>query len=282
MLGDIVKVTPSSKAVGDMAIFMVQNGLTPENIYGRGKDIDFPDSIVSFFEGMMGQPEGGFPEKLQNLILKGKKPITCRPGELLEPVDFNAIKRKLKKDYKLEGNDKQVVSYALFEKVYEDYEKSIEKDGDFRIKMGSDIFFYGLSEGETCEVKIEEGKELIIKLIDAGEADDAGFRDVMFEVNGNHSVVRIKDKSAGVINTENIIIYAEENNDSEVGANISGNVVRILIKKGQKVKAKDPIAVIEAMKMETNILASKDGIIEEICVKEGTQVDTGELIAKIK
>ena len=148
MLGDIVKVTPSSKAVGDMAIFMVQNELTPENIYEKAKDIDFPDSIVSFFEGMMGQPEGGFPEKLQKLVLHGKEPITCRPGELLPDEDFDAIKKELREKFGLEGTEKEALSYALYPKVFEDYLKSLEKDGNFRL-MGSDIFFHGLSEGET-------------------------------------------------------------------------------------------------------------------------------------
>ena len=114
MLGDIVKVTPSSKAVGDMAIFMVQNDLTPENIYEKAKDIDFPDSIVAYFEGMMGQPEGGFPEKLQKLVLKDKQPITCRPGELLPDEDFDKIKAYLRETYGIEGNDQEALSYALY------------------------------------------------------------------------------------------------------------------------------------------------------------------------
>ena len=187
MLGDIVKVTPSSKAVGDMAIFMVQNDLTPENIYEKAKDIDFPDSIVSYFEGMMGQPEGGFPEKLQKLVLHGKKPITCRPGELLPNEDFDEIRKMLQEKYGLEGNDKEVLSYALYPKVFEDYLKSLKTEGNFRL-MGSDIFFHGLSEGETCEIKIAEGKELVVRLADARETDEEGFRNVVFEVNGNRQL----------------------------------------------------------------------------------------------
>ena len=153
MLGDIVKVTPSSKVVGDMAIFMVQNDLTPENIYEKAAGIDFPDSIVSYFEGMMGQPEGGFPEKLQKLVLKDKPAITCRPGELLPPEDFEAIRKYLREELELEGTNREVISYALYPKVFEDYVKSIRKDGNFRY-MGSDIFFHSLQVGETCEVKL--------------------------------------------------------------------------------------------------------------------------------
>ncbi|MGI6256768.1 MAG: pyruvate carboxylase [Anaerovoracaceae bacterium] len=280
MLGDIVKVTPSSKAVGDMAIFMVQNGLTPENIYEKGKEIDFPDSIVSYFEGMMGQPKGGFPKKLQNLVLKGKKPITCRPGELLEPVDFASIKKRLKKEHGLEGTEQQVLSAALFEKVYDDYLKSLDKEGDFRL-MGSDIFFHGLSVGETCEVKIEEGKELVIKLVAIREGEEPGVRDVVFEVNGNNTVIHIKDESADLGATGASIRYADETKPGEVGANISGSIMKILVKEGDKVEEKQPVAIIEAMKMETNVLATVAGEIEEIHVKEGSQVDSGELITVI-
>ena len=158
MLGDIVKVTPSSKAVGDMAIFMVQNDLTPENIYEKGQGIDFPDSIVSYFEGMMGQPEGGFPEKLQKLVLKGKPAITCRPGELLPPEDFDVIKKHLRDDLELEGTDREAISYAMYPKVFDDYVKTLKKEGNFRY-MGSDIFFHSLEVGETCEARRRQGND---------------------------------------------------------------------------------------------------------------------------
>lgn len=281
MLGDIVKVTPSSKAVGDMAIFMVQNGLTPENIYEKAKDIDFPDSIVSYFEGMMGQPEGGFPEKLQKLVLKGKEPITCRPGELLPDEDFDAIKRKLQDELGLEGTEREALSYALYPKVFEDFIKNLKKEGDFRM-MGSDIFFHGLAEGETCEVKIAEGNELVIRLNDVRDTTEEGFRDVVFEVNGNRSAVRIKDKDASIVATSSQILYANAEDPSEIGANIPGNILKMLVAEGDEVQEKQPIAVIEAMKMETNILSPMKGVVDKIYVKEGQQVKAGELVAKLK
>ena len=281
MLGDIVKVTPSSKAVGDMAIFMVQNELTPENIYEKAKDIDFPDSIVSYFEGMMGQPEGGFPEELQKLVLHGKKPITCRPGELLPDEDFEAIKKKLRDEFGLKGTEKEALSYALYPKVFEDYLKSLEMDGDFRL-MGSDIFFHGLAEGETCEIKIAEGKELVVRLDNAREVDEEGFINVIFEVNGNRSAVKIKDAAANIAATASQIVYADAEDPSEIGANIPGNIVKVLVKEGDEVDEKQPIAVIEAMKMETNILAPSKGVVDKIYISEGQQVKAGELIAKLK
>ena len=280
MLGDIIKVTPSSKAVGDMAIFMVQNGLTPENIYEKAAGIDFPDSIVSFFEGMMGQPYGGFPKKLQDLVLKGKEPITCRPGELLPPEDFDAIKKHLQDDLGLEGDDREVISYAIYPKVFEDYIKSIRKDGDFRY-MGSDIFFHSLEEGETCEVKLGEGKALMVKLHEVRPVDNEGNREAIFEVNGNRRIIKIKDTDV-TVNSHNSVLYANEDDPMEIGANIPGNIIKILVKEGDVVEENQPIAVIEAMKMETNILATAAGTVEKIHISEGQQVKAGEMVAKLK
>jgi pyruvate carboxylase len=227
---------------------------------------------------MMGQPEGGFPEELQKLVLHGKEPITCRPGELLPEEDFDAIKKTLQDEYGLEGTEKEALSYALYPKVFEDYLKSLKKDGDFRL-MGSDIFFHGLYEGETCEVKIEEGKELVIKLSDAREADEEGFRDVIFEVNGNRTAVKIKDQAMANFAAAATTAYADPDNPAEIGANIPGTILKVLVSEGEEVEEKQPIAVIEAMKMETNILAPMKGKVEKIHVKDGQQVKAGELIA---
>lgn len=282
MLGDIVKVTPSSKAVGDMAIFMVQNDLTPENICEKAVGIDFPDSIVSYFEGMMGQPEGGFPKELQKVVLKDKKPITCRPGELLPPEDFEAIKKHLRDEFGIDGNPREALSYAMYPKVYEDYLKNGKREGSFRL-MGSDIFFYGLEEGETCEVALEEGKILVIKLNEIRKADAEGYRDLVFEVNGNRRVIRVKDKDAAEVTVSAAsILYADEDDPREIGANIPGNIIKVLVNEGDMVSEKQPIAVIEAMKMETNILASIKGQVDKIYVKEGQQVKAGEMVAKLK
>ncbi len=281
MLGDIVKVTPSSKAVGDMAIFMVQNDLTPENIYEKAEGIDFPDSIVSYFEGMMGQPQGGFPEKLQKLVLKDKKPITCRPGELLPAEDFEYIRTGLVNKLGLEGTPQEVISYALYPKVFVDYVQSIKKDGDFR-KMGSDIFFHGLAEGETCEINLDEGQVMIIKLIEVRDADAEGMREVIFEVNGNRRSIKVKDndlESMGVVKSSTPM--ADPDNLNQIGANIPGNIIKVLVKEGDEVAEKEPVAVIEAMKMETNILATKNGVVDKIYVKEGQQVKAGELIVEL-
>lgn len=282
MLGDIVKVTPSSKAVGDMAIFMVQNELTPENIYEKAENIDFPDSIVSYFEGMMGQPQGGFPEKLQQLVLKGKKPITCRPGELLEPEDFEYIRTGLVDKLGLEGNNQEVLSYALYPKVFVDYVQSIKRDGNFR-QMGSDIFFHGLAVGETCEISLEEGKLLVVKLIEIRPADAEGMREVIFEANGNRRVISVRDvelERMGVAKPSTPM--ADLDNPKQIGANIPGSIIKILVQEGDEVTEKQPVAIIEAMKMETNILATTSGTVDKIYVKEAQQVKTGELVIELK
>jgi pyruvate carboxylase len=281
MLGDIVKVTPSSKAVGDMAIFMVQNNLTPDNIYEKAKDLDFPDSIVAYFEGMMGQPEGGFPERLSKLILKGREPIKCRPGELLPPEDFDSIKKMLREKYGLEGTDEEALSYALYPKVYEDYLKKSKDQVNLRM-MGSDIFFHGLEEGETCGVKIAEGKKLNIKLVDI-KTNDKGTKELAFEVNGNTRLVTVKDKNAVTAKTSDVErVMADTGNQYEIGASIPGSVYKILVKEGDKVSAGQPVAILEAMKMETNVLAPLPGTVNKIHVKEGQKVITGELIAELE
>ena len=281
MLGDIIKVTPSSKVVGDMAIFMVQNELTPENIYEKAEGMDFPDSIVSYFEGMMGQPEGGFPQKLKELVLKGKPSIDCRPGELLPPEDFEADRVHLRDLLGYEPSIRQILSYALYPKVYETYISDLAKEGNLRL-MGSDIFFHGLVEGETCEVAIEEGKILVIKLIEVRKPDEEGMREVVFEVNGNRRSTLIHDSSAKTSAAASMKLMADKDNPNEIGANIPGNIVKVLVAEGDKVEANQPIAVIEAMKMETNILTPVAGTVGQINIKEGQQVEAGELIAIIE
>jgi pyruvate carboxylase len=281
MLGNIVKVTPSSKLVGDLAIFMVRNDLTPQNIVEKGKDLAFPDSAVAYFEGMMGQPVGGFPKDLQAVVLKGRKPIACRPGELLEPVDFAAISDLLASKYGIEPTMKEILSYALYPKVFEEYLEFKKEYGDLS-KMNSPVFFDGLSEGEVCEVDIDEGKVFIVKLVGIGKIDKEGYRKVDFEVNGNAREITILDKGyrkgEAVVST----IYADPDNQGEIGASIPGTVTKILVKDGEKVRTGQSLAIIEAMKMEAQIVAPLNGQVLTINVKEGQQVKSGELLMKIE
>lgn len=284
MLGDIIKVTPSSKMVGDMAIFMVQNDLTPENIYDKAQNMAFPDSIVSYFKGMMGQPEGGFPEKLQKLVLKGEEPITVRPGELLPPEDFDKIAKYLEDKYKFKAAKKDILSYALYPDVFEDYIKFVMEYGDVS-RMGSDVFFHGLNEGETSEIEVAEGRTLIVQLIEIGRLDNEGNRTLIYEINGNRREIKIKDKTAAERNVgsvESSSLMADPDNKMEVGSSIPGTVIKVLVEQGQEVKEGESLVVIEAMKMETNIVAPCDGTVDEILAKEGKQVKSGQLVIRLK
>lgn len=281
MVGDIVKVTPSSKMVGDFAIFMVQNDLTPENILEKGRGLTYPDSVVTYFKGMMGQPMGGFPPQLQQMVLKGEEPITVRPGLLLPPEDFDSIMAYLEEKHKIIADRTDALSYALYGKVFEDYLDKYKEYGDLSL-MGSDVFFHGLSIGETSEVEVKAGKTLVIKLIEIGQVDPQGYRTLAFEVNGNRREIRIFDKNSGKEDKLVFTQMADPNDSSEIGASIPGTVLKILVKEGEEVKENQSLMVVEAMKMETNIIAKKAGVIESIHVKEKQQVKAGELLIKME
>lgn len=281
MLGDIVKVTPSSKAVGDMAIFMVQNDLDRDNIHEKAQNMAFPDSIVSYFEGMMGQPEGGFPEDLQKLVLKDKEPITCRPGELLPPEDFGATREYLESKYKREFNDKEVMSYIMYPKVFEEYLEKINSTGNLS-RMNSHVFFHGLREGETAEVHLDEGKILIVKLLEIGNVDDEGNRVLLFEVNDSTRAIRIFDKQSNVVADTKDKQMADPKNQKDIGASIPGNVLKVLVAEGEEVKANQTVLILEAMKMEASITSAVDGLVESIGAKEGQLVEKGELLIRLK
>lgn len=277
MVGDIVKVTPSSKMVGDFAIFMVQNELTPENILDKGKNLDYPDSVMTYFRGMMGQPYGGFPKDLQDMILKGEKPITKRPGELLPDEDFGAIKKHLE-EKGIEPREEDLISSALYPKVFDDYIDYIKENGEVT-HIGSDVFFHGLMEGESTEISIEEGKTLIVTLIEVGKLLENGTRNLTFEINGSRRTINIKDETvkSGEISSEEKI-YADPKNEREVGSSIPGKIVKVLVSEGEQVKKGDKLFIAEAMKMETNIVANIDGKVKDIFVREGDMVESGELL----
>ncbi len=277
MMGDIIKVTPSSKMVGDMSIFMVQNGLTPENIYEKGKHLDYPDSVITYFKGMMGQPYGGFPKDLQKMVLKGEKPIDVRPGLLLEPEDFDGIRNHLETLMKREPTEEEVTSYALYPSVFEEYVKNF-KDYENLWRMGSDVFFHGLNEGETAEIEVSEGQHMIVTLIEIGRLQSDGTRTLTFEMNGSRRYIDILDKTI----PESLKVgqetpMANPDNPLEVAAAIPGNILKVNVKAGDEVKEGDLLFVIEAMKMETNVVANQDGIIDSLYIKEGDTVKNGQL-----
>ncbi|MGX8797815.1 pyruvate carboxylase [Fusibacter sp. JL298sf-3] len=278
LFGDIVKVTPSSKAVGDMAIFMVQNDLTPENLLEKGADLAFPDSVVAYFSGMMGQPDGGFPEALQRIVLKGATPITGRPGETLPDEDLDAISKTLEVKYGRPFSTAEALSFALYPKVYEAYLDNCLTRGDFS-EMGSDVFFHGMYEGEVCEVPVATGNKLVIKLVEIGKRRPDGDVRLTFEVNGNRRDIFIQDTTyASSARKAAEKHFADPDNPFEVGASIPGKVVKCLVKAGDAVMEGTQLLVVEAMKMETDVVAKLSGTVAAVHVKEGQLVENGECL----
>ena len=274
MLGDPVKVTPSSKVVGDLAIFMVQNDLTPENIVERGKALAFPDSVVSYFKGMMGQPTWGFPEDLQKVVLKGEEPITCRPGKLLPPVDFDQLEQEVRK-FRNDPERKDLISYAMYPKVYEDFCRH-RKEYGYITRMGSHVFFNGMALGETNKINIEDGKTLVIKYLGLGDHNDDGTINVQFELNGMRREVAVRDPNASEKTRQ--VVQADESDPRQVGASIPGMVSKLHVQPGDTVEENQVLMTIEAMKMETAVTARTAGKVREIRVKEGQAVKAKELL----
>ena len=281
MLGDLVKVTPSSKMVGDLAIFMVQNDLTPENIVERGEGLSFPDSVVSYFKGMMGQPAWGFPQDLQRVVLKGEEPITCRPGDLLPPVDWDALEAEMRKFYpeKTPIDRSALLSFAMYPKVFEEYIRH-RKEYGYIMRMGSHVFFNGMALGETNKINIEDGKTLVIRYLGLGDQNDDGTRNVQFELNGMRREVAVPDPAAK--DTGKRVVMADPKDKSQVGASIPGMVSRVSVKPGDRVEPNQVLAVIEAMKMETSVVARMAGTVDQVLVKQGQAVQAGELLVTIQ
>ncbi|MFO7262658.1 MAG: pyruvate carboxylase [Bacillaceae bacterium G1] len=280
ILGDIVKVTPSSKMVGDFALFMVQNNLDEKTLYERGDALDFPASVVDYFMGYMGQPYGGFPEQLQKMVLKGREPLKGRPGETLPPVDFDAVKKELEEKLNRPVEHHEVLSYCLYPKVFLDFQKHREEYGDVSV-LDTPSFFYGLRPGEEIAVDIERGKTLYIKLMSVGEPQPrTGKRTIYFELNGTPREIEVVDESLA----EHVQSRpkADLSDPTHVGVSMPGKVVKLFVAVGDKVKKGEHLLVTEAMKMETTVQAPQDGVVEDILVREGDAVEAGDLVIKLK
>ncbi len=279
MFGDIIKVTPTSKVVGDMALFMVQNKLTEADVMERGDTISFPNSVVEFFQGYLGQPYGGFPAELQKIILKDRKPITVRPGELLKDVDFAATTKELTEKVGHEVSLRDVLSYLLYPTVFLEYDAHLSTYSNVSC-IDTPTFFYGMRLGEKIQVEIEQGKTLIIKLTQIGKVHSDGTRNVYFELNGVPREVIITDIHANV--TTELAPKAEANNLNHVGASMPGKVLKLLVEKGDHVNKGDTLIITEAMKMETSIQALFNAIIEKVHVAPGDLIETNDLLIELE
>ena len=280
LLGNIVKVTPTSKAVGDLAIFMFKNGLTKENILTAGAGLSYPDSVVSYFQGMMGQPYGGFPKELQKIVLKDIEPLTDRPGKSLPPVDFESIKKHLVEKYNYGDKSEEVmnqkaISYALYPKVYEDYCEHFQMYNDVT-RLESHVYFYGLRNGEETYLNIGEGKQLLIKYLEEGEPDENGVRTLTFQVNGMLRTVKIQDKNLEIKADRKL--KADKTNPQHLGSSIPGTVGKVLVKEGDAVTENMPLLTVEAMKMETTVVSKITGTVDKIYVQQGDTVSQDDLL----
>ena len=283
LFGDIIKVTPSSKVVGDMAQFLVSNNLSIEDVLEKGEDISFPQSVVSFFRGELGQPYGGFPEKIQKIVLKGEEPYKERPNAHLEPIDFEAEFKEFESTFK-EGLGRDVditdfLSYKLYPKVFTDAYNHHVKYGSV-INLPTKNFFYGMEIGEEIIVELDRGKTLLIQLTSVGEANEDGIVKIFFKVNGQTRNIEVQDKSVKV---EKVVHQkADKENKKEIGAPLQGSLSSVLVEPGEKVEKNQPLFVIEAMKMETTITANTSGEVDKIILKEGTMVFADDLVVVMK
>ncbi len=274
MFGDIIKVTPSSKVVGDMTLFMVQNDLTQEDIMTRGRELDYPQSVVEFFQGRLGIPYQGFPVELQDIILKGDKSWQEQAKAALAPVDFAAKKAELE-EMKAPTTEEDLSAYCLYPKVYADWQAFVQEFGDVSI-LDTPTFFFGMKAGEEINVALEKGKNLIIKLVLVSDPDEEGNRLVRFEFNGQARTIKVHDKQ--VKTTGLVRRKANKANPNEIGATLSGSLVKVAVSLGQKVKKGDVLLVTEAMKMETTITAPKDGTVAEVLVTPGSRIESGDCL----
>ena len=279
MFGDIVKVTPTSKVVGDMALFMVTGDLTPEQVLDPDYPISFPDSVISFFRGELGQPVHGFPEALQKKVLKEEKPLTDRPGASLDPVDLDEARTAAEEEVQRKVSDTELASYLLYPRVFVDYAKHRDQYGNVSV-LPTPAFFHGMEQEQEIGVDIEQGKRLIVRYLAVSEGDQEGKRQVFFELNGQPRRVRVPDHSLAP--SAEARRKAEEGNPDHIAAPMAGALVNIAVQSGQQVKSGDHLFSMEAMKMETAIYSDRDGVVEEIVIPVGTQVDAKDLLIVLK
>lgn len=276
MFGDIVKVTPSSKVVGDMALMMVSQDLTVADVESPSKDVSFPDSVVSMMRGDLGQPPSGWPEDLQKKVLKGEKAYTDRPGSLLADADLDAERKEIETKLEREVSDFEFASYLMYPKVFTDYAVLSETYGPVST-LPTPAYFYGLDVGDEMFIEIEQGKTLVVRNLATGETDDKGMVTVFFELNGQPRRVKVPDRIHGA-SAAAARQKVDPTNEAHVGAPMPGVISTVAVAGGQEVKAGDVLVSIEAMKMETAIHAERDGKIGDVLVKAGDQIDAKDLI----
>ena len=278
LFGDIIKVTPTSKAVGDMALMMVSGGISAEDLADPDREVQFPASVVQFFRGELGQPRGGFPPALQRKVLKGEAPLTERPGAVLPPADLAAERRAAEKKTRRSISDDELASYLMYPQVFVEYAAHRRACSDVAV-LPTPVFFYGPEPDHEFEVELERGKTLVVACRAVSEADDEGKRTVFFELNGQPRTVRVADRSlagAGPARRK-----ADDADPRHVGAPMPGLIVGVSVRVGEKVERGDPLFTIEAMKMESAVYAEGPGVIAELAAGAGHRVEAHDLVVVI-
>ena len=275
LFGDIIKVTPTSKVVGDMALMMVTNGLTRQNIEDPDYAVAFPESVVSLFRGDIGQPYGGFPEALQKKILGGEAPLTKRPGEILPPADLNIMREEGEQQIERPLSDAELASYLMYPQVFTDYAQSRRQYGDMTV-VPTQVFFYGMESGQEIDIELETGNTQIIRFLGLSEHHDDGLRTVFFEVNGQPRQINVADRAYEVSRPTQP--KADPADPGQVGAPMPGLIVQINVASGDTVQAGEVLMIIEAMKMQTSVRAECDSTVGTVKVEPGQQVDVKDLL----
>ena len=276
MFGDIVKVTPSSKVVGDLALYMLSNDLKPETVLERDSEISFPESVVGFFEGRIGQPSYGFPERLQEIVLKGRAPLAGRPGADAEDIDFDAVQADVDEILEREASFAEVLSYVLYPRVFRDFAAARKDLGDVSA-LPTRAFFFGIDVGEEVHVELEPGVVTVIRLIGKGETNEEGRIPLFFELNGQPQRVSVRDAAAAGAGAEHR--KADPDDPRHIAAPLTGLIASYSHELGDQIASGERLCVIEAMKMETNVFTTIDARLAEIVVPAGERVESGDLIA---
>lgn len=277
--GDLVKVTPSSKVVGDMALLMVTSGISIEDVVDPGTDIAFPESVISLFAGELGQPPGGFPAALQKKVLKNRKAITVRPGSLLKAVDLAAERRVLAGDRNSDINDYSLASHLMYPKVFEDFRKHQQEFGDVSV-LPTHIYFYGMQPQEELTATMVDGRQIVIRYLTATDTDDQGSRKLFFEINGQPSSIVVQDNNTTASHASNE--RADLSNRYHIAAPMPGVISIILVEAGQTVLRGDVLLTMEAMKMETSIHAEQDATVKRVIATPGAQFDAKDLLIELE
>jgi len=279
LFGDIVKVTPTSKVVGDMAIFMTANDITPADVADPGRELSFPESVISLFKGELGFPPDGFPPDLSRRILKGEPPAPYRPGDTLAEVDLEAARKEAEKAVGHHIDDNDLASYLMYPKVFRDYAEHQRKFGDVS-SLPTATFFYGMQDREEIAVDLNAGKTLIVRLQGRASAEEDGQEKIFFELNGQARTLRVEKH--GAVRTTPQRAKAEDGNAGHIPAPMPGMVALVSVKAGQAVRAGDPLLSIEAMKMESQIRAERDGVVKAVHVKSGDTIAAKDLLVEFQ